>query len=121
MKEKKNILSQSSWWMVNKALTKEIGLDASVLLSDLLSKYEYFENRGMLEDGTFFNKRVEIEADTTIPPYRQNKAIQILVKRKLISVTNKGIPPKTRFKVNLLEINKLISSLYELGGTNANY
>ena len=122
MKDKgKSILSQSGWWMVNKEITREIGLDASVLLSDLLSKYEYFEKRGMLENGTFFNKRDDLQKDTTIPLYRQNKAIEILVKKKLISVTNKGVPPKTRFRVNILEINKLISKVYELGDDDSNY
>lgn len=113
MKEKKNILSQTAWWMINKALTKELGIDASLLLSDLLSKFEYFEDRNLLDDdGFFFNTRENIETDTTIPLYRITKAIEVLKFKKLIETNNKGIPPKSRFKLNMISINKLIDSLH---------
>ena len=112
-KEYKNILSQSSWWVINKAVTKSIGIDASLILSDLMSKHEYFLNRGMIdEQGFFFNTRDNIENDTTIPIYRQNKAIEILKQYGLVEITNKGIPPKTRFKLNFKNIDKLIDSLH---------
>ncbi len=79
-----NILTQSSWWVINKAITKEVGIDAALLLADLISKQEYFEDRGMLdENGYFFNTRDNIQEDTTLTLYRQNNAISILKRRNL--------------------------------------
>jgi hypothetical protein len=111
-KHMNHILTGNGWWMLNKAITHQLGIDAALLLADLISKYEYFKNRDMLEDDTFFNLRGEIEADTTIPIYRQNKAIKILQSKKLLEISNKGIPPKTRFKLNLKNIKKLVNDSY---------
>ena len=67
---KTSILSQSAWWILNKSLTKKIGIDASLILSDLISKQEYYESINKLEDdGSFFNERDKIEIDTTISIY----------------------------------------------------
>lgn len=111
---KKNILSQSAWWTINKALTKEIGIDASLLLSDLLSKREYFKTRNQLaEDGSFFNTRDKIKEDTTLTLHRQNKALEILKEKMFLTYSNKGVPPKTRFNLNIHYINEIVKELHE--------
>jgi len=111
MKEISNILSQSSWWMLNKSITKKLGIDASLILSDFISKYDYFRGKNQLDyEGYFFNKMESIEEDTTIPPYRQKKAIEILLKENLISLKKEGMPAKFYYKINIEEINSLIYS-----------
>jgi hypothetical protein len=113
-KDRKSILSQSSWWMVNKAITKNIGLDASVLLSDLLSKSEYFFVTGKLDkEGFFYNDKSKIEEATSISPYRQNLAIEILLEKRLISIKKEGMPKRFYYKVHKSVIDDFV---YELGG-----
>jgi hypothetical protein len=109
-----NILSQSSWWILNKALTKIVGIDAALLLADLISKQEYFYARGELgKDGSFFNTRENIMKDTTLTFYRQNTALRILQDKGFLTFANKGVPPKTRFILNLEYISKIISEAHE--------
>jgi hypothetical protein len=109
-----NILSQSSWWILNKALAKNVGVDAALLLSDLISKREYFATRGELkEDGSFFNTRENILKDTTLSLHRQNKALRILEEKQFLKFNNKGVPPKTRFILDLDYISKMISVYHE--------
>ena len=62
----KHLLSSSAYIVVNKILSKRVGLKASVLLADLISKENYFENRGEIKDGFFFNTSKNIERDTTL-------------------------------------------------------
>ena len=109
-----NILSQNAWWTINKAITKEVGIDASILLSDLISKFEYFRDRNMLDkDGYFFNTRENIMKDTTLTLHRQNKALEILKEKMFLSYHNKGVPPKTRFKLNLNYISEIVKELHD--------
>lgn len=109
-----NILSQSAWWTLNKNITKELGIDASILLSDLLWRQEYWEGRKDLDsEGFFFCKREEIENDTTLTLHRQNKALMLLKDKCLIEYKTKGVPPITRFKVNKKYLNKLVMLLHD--------
>lgn len=110
MENSSSILLQSSYWILNKSVTKELGIDASLLLTELISKHNYFSDIGILdEEGFFFSNRDELEKSTTLSLFRQNKALGILKKLKIIQVTNKGMPPVTRFKINFTKINELLT------------
>jgi len=115
MTEKTSILSQSSWWILNKSLTIYLGFDASLLLSDLTSKQDYFRIHNKLdEEGFFFNYKKEITKDTGLSEQRQVKAIEILKKYDLVTLKRvKCIPPKLFYKVNLRKIDALIQELHE--------
>ena len=106
----KNVLSQSAHWNINKKLNKEIGIIPCLLLSDLISKFEYFENRNMLDaDGGFFNLKDNIEEDTGINVYEQRKALKVLEDKKLLSVKRTGIPPKYFYYLNFENIVNILN------------
>jgi len=111
----KNLLSSTAFIILNKKLAKEIGLKSAILLSDLISKEEYFIANGMT-DGWFFNTEVNIEKDTTLNAYNQRKCIKILKEAGYIEVKRKGIPAKQYFKINeeqvIQNLNNLSSKKY---------
>ena len=74
----KSLLSSSAFLIVNKRLSQAVGLKASVLLADLISKEEYFIEKGSLQDGYFFNTEENIQRDTTLTPYQQRNALKTL-------------------------------------------
>ena len=69
----RNILSSTSFLVVNKYLASKIGIDASVLLADLISKEGYFIDTNGLIDGYFFNTSENIIKDTTLSKYKQRE------------------------------------------------
>ena len=74
------LLSSSAFLIVNKRLAKQIGLKATVLLADLISKSEYFE------DDWFFNTEANITKDTTLSAHQQREALKILKAQGCVSV-----------------------------------
>ena len=93
-------LMQGGSVVLNKDLIRAIGLDAALLYSELCSKEEYFERRGDLtEDGFFFNTIENMEKDTTLSRYQQDKAIKLLVKLNLIEFEKRGMPAVRYFRV----------------------
>ena len=95
----KHLLSSSAYIVVNKILSKRVGLKASVLLADLISKENYFENRGEIKDGFFFNTSKNIERDTTLSYCKQKAAIQILKDEGFIETKLMGVPATLHFKI----------------------
>jgi hypothetical protein len=77
MNEASAILSQGSSLVINKKLSSKIGLDACLIISELMHK------RGN-EEGFFYETREEIQENTTLSPYKQREAIQILLKEGFI-------------------------------------
>jgi hypothetical protein len=95
----KHLLSNSAYLVVNKFLAKEIGLNATILLSDLISKEQYFIENGTIDNGWFFNTVSNIEKDTTLTHYQQKKGIETLENMSFIESKLKGLPATRHFKI----------------------
>jgi hypothetical protein len=98
--------------IINKALARNIGLNESILYSELLSKFIYFSKKNMLDnDGYFFNTIENIEEDTTLTKKQQGPAIKKLEELGLINKKLMGCPPKRYFKIvqNFKLITKYLS------------
>ena len=106
----KHLLSSTAFIVLNKELARQIGLKAAILLSDLISKEEYFISKGMT-DGWFFNTEANIQADTTLNPYHQRKCLKELKKHQLIEVKRMGIPAKQYFKINEELVVQILNNL----------
>lgn len=105
-----NILSVNSFWVINKKLTIELGFEASLFLSDLISKHSYFESREMVDiDGGFYNSREDIERDTGLSSYQQRNACNLLMKRDFLRVVRKDNPAKNYYYINYDKISTLLS------------
>ena len=100
----KHLLSSSAFLIVNKHIAKQVGLKATILLSDLISKEQYFE------DDWFFNTESNIAQDTTLTPYQQRKALKTLLKYQIIEVKRMGVPAKKHFKINEEQVIKLLNN-----------
>jgi len=117
----KALLSSTAFLVVNKELARNIGLKETVLLADLISKEEYFIEKGM-SDGWFFNTEANIQKDTTLTPYQQRKALKTLKKYEIIETKRKGVPAKQYFKINEEQVVQFINnkSLTNLTSINKN-
>ena len=100
----KNVLSQGAFWMVNKDLAKEVGLNAALLLSDLITKNEYFNEEW------FFNTADNIEDSTTLTYHKQKQAIKILEKHGFLETKLIGIPAKLHFKIIYNKISNFLNT-----------
>jgi hypothetical protein len=115
----KHLLSSSAFIIFNKELARQVGLKEAILLADLISKEEYFIANGMT-DGWFFNTEANIEKDTTLTPYQQRKCLKTLKTRLVLETKRKGIPAKQYFKINELQVIKLLNNLSATNLTSIN-
>lgn len=107
------ILGQSSFWIVNKELSKKLSIYPALLLSDLIDKQEYFSARGELDDeGYFFNTSEDIEESTTMTYHLQKKCLKTLQDNGLVETKLKGLPAKVHFKVNETQILKFLNTCF---------
>ncbi|MGC7873906.1 hypothetical protein ACPUYX_20755 [Desulfosporosinus sp. SYSU MS00001] len=86
--------------VLNKNLCFAIGLDATLVYSELLSRYNYFNIREELdEEGYFFNTIDDFERATTLDDKQQKKAIDRLANFGLIKTKLKGVPARRHFLI----------------------
>jgi len=108
------LLSSSAFIICNKKLAKKLGLKATILLSDLISKQEYFMNHDLIDpQGYFFNTQENIEKDTTLTPYQQRNALRTLKKEMIIETKKMGIPAKLHYRINEEQVVKLLDNRNE--------
>jgi len=115
-------LSNDSHITINKSLAKAIGILEAYLFSDLITKYKYFKDRNQLVNGYFFNTSENIERDTSLSYYQQNRIIKQLTNLNLIETKILGLPPKQHFKINFQETLILIlKKLEDINSRNLSF
>lgn len=110
------LISTSNFITVNKDLIKELGLEEAILLGELASEYDYWNNKNEIEDGYFYSTIENIEEKTTLTAYKQRKCLENLKSKGIIDIQIRGIPAKRYIKINeekVIEIfnNKLLKNL----------
>jgi len=103
-----DLIKSKGYIVVSKELAKEIGLNETIILAELIGQNQYFKDRGELdEQGYFYCTIDKMEKNTTLDKNKQSYAINTLIKRDLIEKEIKGLPSKRYFKINETEITKL--------------
>ena len=110
---KKSILASTPFLIINKCLLQNLGVDASLVLSDLIQKEQYFKESCQKYDGFFFNVTNDISCSTTLSYYQIKQAISVLEKWGIIQVVLKGVPAKKHFKIDHLKILNFLKSNIE--------
>lgn len=106
-KQVRKLLSQQYYFQISKPLVATLGLDTAVWIADMISKMDYFEDKGMLdEEGYFFSNQEEIEKTTSITYHRQTIVIQKLKELKIVETKRKGIPARMYYKLNYKNLIK---------------
>ena len=104
-----DLLRNDGFVIYNKNLAKNIGINEAILYSELLSRWNYFRERGQLtEDGFFFNTVKDLEDGTALSDYQQRRALNSLKEKGLIEMEVRGMPAKRYFRI--IEDSELIAS-----------
>lgn len=109
----KTLLASTPFFIVNKNLLYSLGLDATIVLSDLMQKKAYFEQTHQLQGGFFYNTTSTITCSTTLSYYQIKQALQILEEKGYIEIKLKGIPAKKHFKIIENKIAKYLKTSNE--------
>lgn len=105
-------LSQDAFYQVNKKIMKDLkDANAAILLTSLISKYSYFENRGELtEDDAFFNTKDMLGEELFLSEGTIKKLESLLEKKGYIKTYLKGLPRKKYYIINWNYISEIIST-----------
>ena len=105
------ILGKSAFWMVNKSLAKDLGINATILLTELIDKEQIVRTNNSLIDGYFYHLAKDIEVNTTITPHKQRKAVDVLKNAGIIETKLMDVPAKIYYKINQKEVlNRLLDT-----------
>jgi hypothetical protein len=110
---KKSILATTPFLILNKCLLVNLGVDASLVLSDLIQKEEYFKGSSQNNGGYFFNVTNDISCSTTLSYYQIRQALSVLEKWGIIQVVLKGVPAKKHFKIDHSQILNFLNTRIE--------
>jgi len=101
--------SSDSFLVVNKTLIKVFGLQEAVFLSNLIDKYRYFYQRGMLqEDGGFFLTFEQQSEQIGLSSHQLRKCKKSIESEKILKTYKKGIPSKEFYILNMKQLVDII-------------
>jgi hypothetical protein len=106
-----NTMNQNGYWVLSKKLVQGIGLEPAFILSDLISKHQYFSERRMLEtDGSFYSTCHQQQNDCNISKHARQEAMKVLEEMNFVQVVKRGWPLKNHFLINEESILEFLSS-----------
>lgn len=106
-----SLLGIDAHWNINKALARDLGIECALIFSDLISKEDYFKNRGELdEDGFFFNTRTNLEKDLGLSSHKQRACLEDLKKKELVFIKLSGSPARNFYKINRIQLLKILTT-----------
>lgn len=110
----KNVLIQGAFYTINKSLLTKLGLQNTMILTELIDKYYYFEGRNELTiingEEYFFETADNIKKNTTLSYSQQKKCLEFLENKKLIKIIKKGLPAKLYFSLNVNNIFNILKT-----------
>ena len=88
---------------------------AAVLISQIL----YWQGLGRNKrTGEIYKTIKELEQETGLSRHQQDHAIHICIKLGILSVRNRGIPPKRHFLIDVTELTRQVHELQNSSNTN---
>jgi hypothetical protein len=106
-----DFLNGHNYGVFNRPTARLIGLHTTIILSEIIDKYEYYKKGGLLvhlkdKEGEWFYMTAEsIEERTTLTEKEQRPCINKLISLGFIKKEISGIPAKRYFQ---LDINKIV-------------
>ena len=101
-------MSQSNYFIFNKSLAKNIGIEETYMLLTLIDANNIFKQKW------FFQTAEMLEELTGLKKDKQKRIIDCLVNLNIIEQKNIGIPCKRHFKINYEELEKLLIDFSKL-------
>jgi DNA-binding transcriptional regulator GbsR (MarR family) len=106
-----SLLASDNYIVINRDLLKKYGINVALMLCELASEYNYFDQSGKLEDGMFYSTIDNINERTGLSKYQQSEALKVLDKIGIVKSVVKGIPAKRFFKIDVEELAKQIVNI----------
>lgn len=106
-----SLLASGNYIVINRDSLKKYGINVALMLCELASEYNYFEQSGKLEDGMFYSTIDNINERTGLSKYQQSEALKVLDKIGIVKSVVKGIPAKRFFKIDVEELAKQIANI----------
>lgn len=106
------LLSVSNFGIYNKFLARKLGLVESIILSELISMYQYTINNNIKDDfaqqDEFFFQQQRMADELCMHITTINKYLKSLCNSKILQITKRGIPCKAYYKINFNAIFELL-------------
>lgn len=109
-----NLLANSGYIIVNKAIIKKIGLHEAIILGELCSEYAYWEKNNKLDNGYFYSTRENIAENTGLTPYQQRLPLARLEKMGVVLVKSKGMPLQKWYSLDMNVLFELLKDETDL-------
>ncbi len=104
-----DLITSDGYIRVNKRMLKCMGVDEALVLCELLSRYKYFLDHGLLtEDGYFYNTADNLSEVLPYSKSTQYRIIYRLVELGVLDYKIAGNPPKRYFRPNLSGLEQLL-------------
>lgn len=100
----KQLLMASNFYVLNKQLVKNLGIETAFFLTALVEADEMLAD----EDGWFYQTVPQIEEMTGLTKHKQNNCINELISLGILLQENKGMPMKRYFKLDYEKISNIL-------------
>lgn len=105
----KQLLMSSNYFVLNKQIVKELGIETAFLLTTLIEASDGLSD----ENGWFYQTSDKLEELTGLSNHKQTKYINKLIELEILEQENRGTPCRRFFKISFEKIENLVFKKFE--------
>ncbi len=105
------LLNPANTITINRPLAHALGLNEAIIYGALISKFYYYSERNMIDDGWFYSTAPDLAESTALSERQQKRAIDNLIGAGLLRSELRGMPAKRSFYIveDIAVLQRIIS------------
>ena len=103
-----SLIASNNYIVVNKQLARAFGIEEALILGELASEMEYWQQRGELKDGYFYSTIENVKDSTTLSDKRQRSALNTLKDAGIVDIKLAGLPAKRYIRINEKQLAQIL-------------
>ena len=108
------LFRSSAFLIVNKNLLQAWGPIRTIFLENLIDKYKYWKDRGMIQsDGSFFLTHEDQCSQTGLGEYQIRECKREFVNIGILKTQKKGVPAKEYYSIDFVKLYQNLSPNFQ--------
>ena len=111
-----SLVGGRNYILYNRPIAKALGIEASILLGELASEQQYWEETERIENGYFYSTVDNLMDRTALTKGKIRSSIKLLNSIGILDIRENGLPKRRYFHINEAGLEIFMNTLSRTGG-----